>query len=135
MSWDILVLNSTVPVDFERGDWADFDSQQGVADGIRQTFPESRWLDAAWGTLDHREADMEFNLGSAEQIGNSFMLHVRGGHDPVRAIAHLCQQHGWIAYDLAGEEFLSLQEPNSPGFEQWRTYKGSIVPGEAPQKL
>jgi hypothetical protein len=133
MSWGILTLNSRVPVDFERGDWADFDSKQGVAASISATFPESQWLDASWGTLDHREADIEFNLASAAQIGNNFMLHVRGGQDPVGAISRMCQQHGWLAYDMAADAFIGIDELSNHSFVQWKSYKDAIVSGEAPQ--
>jgi hypothetical protein len=63
------------------------------------------------------------------------MLHVRGGQDPVQAIARMCQQHGWIAYDMLGDTFISLKEPNNQSFTQWQAYRGAIVSGEAPQEL
>lgn len=127
------MLNSRVPVDFEKGDWADFKSKQGVVASISQTFPESQWLDASWGTLDHREADIEFNLGSAEQMGNNFMLHVRGGQDPVGAVSRMCQQHGWIAYDMATDAFIGIEEPSSYSFERWQKYRDYIAPSEMPE--
>lgn len=33
------------------------------------------------------------------------------GQDPVQAIERMCQQHGWIAYDMSGGTFISLKEP------------------------
>jgi hypothetical protein len=133
MSWDILVLNSTLPVDFERDEWADFNSKQGVVASISKTFPESQWLDASWGTLDHHEVDIEFNLGSAAQIGNNFMLHVRGGQDPIGAISRMCKQHGWIAKDMVTDAFIGIEAPISQGFERWQAYRNHVMPGKMPE--
>lgn len=57
------------------------------------------------------------------------------GQDPVQAIARMCQQHRWIAYDMSGDTFVSLKEPNNQIFTQWKAYRDAIVSGEAPQEL
>jgi hypothetical protein len=106
MSWDILLLNSTAPVDFESDTWADFEPRTALITRLQQTFPGSTWADPSWGSLHSEQAEIEFNLGNAEEIGNTVMLHVYGGQDPASEIARLCHQHGWIAYDLAAEQFI-----------------------------
>ena len=83
MSWDILLLNPTAPVDFETDSWAEFECRTALIARFQQTFPDSHWADPSWGTLHNDHAAIEFNLGRAEEPGNMLMLHVYGGQDPV----------------------------------------------------
>ena len=126
MSWDILIINSKEPVDFEKGDWSDFVSRQNVIENIKSTFPEVNWTDFSWGELTNEFADIEFNIGDEESIGNNFMLHVRGGSNVVNLIFSMCQQCGWIAYDLASEKFINSAEDNS-GLKSLQDYKNQVI--------
>jgi hypothetical protein len=134
MSWDILIMNSNKPVDFEKGDWAKFKSKQAVIASIQQTFPHSNWDDLFWGILDNDKAIIEFNIGDKEDMDNTFMLHVRGGLDPTGEIAKLCEQHGWIAYDISSEQFIDNNKPSVEGFKEWESYRDHVVSGTANKK-
>ena len=127
MSWDILVMNSDKPVDFDNGDWPHFKSRQAVIESIKQTFPESKWEDPSWGVLRNGKAIIEFNLGSKEEMDNTFMLHVRGGNDPTGEIVRLCKRHGWVAYDTSGEQFIDNKERADESFKEWGKYRDQVV--------
>lgn len=134
MSWDILVMNSAKPVDFEKGDWSNFKSRQFVIESIKQTFPDSNWQDPSWGILDNDKAVIEFNIGDKEEMDNTFMLHVRGGQDPTGQIAKMCKQHNWIAFDISGEKFIDNSQPTSESFKQWEDYRDQVVSGSSKKK-
>lgn len=133
MSWDILIMNSKEPVDFEKGDWPDFKSRQSVIDNIQSTFKDSDWSDSSWGTLTNEFADMEFNLGEGESLGNNFMLHVRGGSNVLSLILLMCVEHDWIAYDISNEKFIENGTDDS-GFKDWVEYKEQIIGKEKTKK-
>jgi hypothetical protein len=135
MSWDILVMNSDKPVDFEKGDWSNFQSRQFVIDSVKRTFPDSSWQDPSWGILDNEKAVIEFNVGDKEEMDNTFMLHVRGGQDPTGQIAKMCNEHNWIAFDISGEEFIDNSQPTSNSFKEWENYKDQVVSGSPKKKV
>lgn len=126
MSWDILILNSTEPVDFEKENWPDFKSKQGIIERIKSTFKESDWSDSSWGTLTNEFADIEFNLGEEESLGNNFMLHIRGGSEVLSLIFQMCSEHGWIAYDMSSEKFIENGADDS-GFNNWKNYQKQVI--------
>jgi hypothetical protein len=126
MSWDILVLNSSNPVDFEKGNWPDFPSRQYVVECISQSFPQSSWNGSSWGVLDTEDASIEFNIGDSDILGNCFMIHVRGGKAPTAAIYTMCAQHRWIAFDISGGEYISATS-NEASFIDWKQFRDRIV--------
>jgi hypothetical protein len=134
MSWDILIINSNKPVDFEKGDWPDFKSRQSAMASIQQTFPDSNWDDPSWGVLDNPKAVIEFNIGDTEDMGNTFIVHVRGGQEPTAEIAKMCIQHDWIAYDISGEQFIDNNYPKADSFKEWESYRDYVVSGEPKKK-
>ena len=127
MSWDILLLNSTTPVDFETDIWADFESRTALITRFQETFPDSQWVDPSWGTLHNDQVEIEFNLGNAEEPGNTVMLHVYGGQDPISEIARLSHQHGWIAYDMAAEQFIGINHAGYESFNDWGKYRAKVL--------
>jgi hypothetical protein len=134
MSWDILIMNSNKPVDFEKDDWDKFKSRKSVIASIQKTFSDSNWDDPSWGLLENCIAVIEFNLGDSEDMGNNFMLHVRGGIDPTSEIARLCNQHGWIAYDISGEQYIENDQTNGESFKEWERYRDQVVSGATGKK-
>ena len=133
MSWDILILNSKEPVDFENGDWPDFSSKKNVIENIKSTFNDSDWSDSSWGTLTNEFADIEFNVGEEESLGNNFMLHVRGGSKVISLIFQMCIEHGWIAYDVSNEKFIENELEDS-SFKNWKDYKNQVIEKEKTKK-
>jgi hypothetical protein len=125
MSWDLIILNSTEPVDFEKENWKDFESTEYVANRIKKTFPESTWNDFSWGILETKFADIEFNIGNENDFGNNFLIHVRGGINPLGEIVRMCKENNWIAYDMSKESFVDFDNPNSDGFEKWKKFRNA----------
>ena len=134
MSWDLLILNSIEPVDFEKENWEDFESTKYVADRIKKTFPESIWTDFSWGNLENKYADIEFNLGKENDCGNNFIIHVRGGINPITEIVRMCKENSWIAYDMSKESFVDLEKPDSDGYEKWKKFRNKTFEEEMKSK-
>ena len=134
MSWDILIINSDKPVDFEKNNWNKFKSRKSVIESIQKTFPDSNWDDPSWGMLENQFAVIEFNIGESEEMNNYFMLHVRGGKDPTGKIANLCKQHGWIAYDISGDQYIENKQPNVNSYKKWESYRDEVVSGATSKK-
>lgn len=133
MSWDVLILNSDTPVDFEKGNWPDFLSKEQVRNSIKKTFPESSWENSSWGNFTNELADIEFNLGKDDSIGNSFMLHVRGGEKVVQLIYEMCKSSRWTAYDMSAENYID-EKQSSEGMEKWESYKEIVLPKKEKKK-
>lgn len=134
MSWDILILNSDKPVDFEKSDWPKFSSREYVIDSINRTFPDCHWEDSSWGILENTNAVIEFNIGAKEQMDNTFMLHVRGGKDPSSEIAKMCKENNWIAFDMSRDQFIDNKQPALDSFKAWENYKNQVISGLSKKK-
>ncbi|EHQ24206.1 hypothetical protein [Mucilaginibacter paludis] len=134
MSWDILIINSNKPVDLEEGEWPNFKSRQSVIDAIQASFPDSDWSDPSWRRLNKHNATIEFNMGDSEDIGNSFMLHVRGRTDIALEIVKMCSQNNWITFDASGNQFLDESNQHQNSFNNWCAYRDQIVSGDAEKK-
>jgi len=129
MSWDILIINSSKPVDFGKDEWANFESRTSTIKNIQQIFPDINWSDPSWGVLNNKRAVIEFNVGNKEDMGNTFMLHVRGGQNPTSEIVRLCQEFDWIAFDISGEKFIDNNQPTLDSFKQWESYRDKVING------
>ncbi len=134
MSWDILIMNSNKPVDFENEKWPNFESREFVISSIKKSFPESNWNDLSEGALEHEMAVIEFNLGSSVDVGNTFMLHVRGGKNPTAVIAKMYKQNSWIAYDISGEKFIDCEKPHESSFNDWESYRNQITASKSTKR-
>lgn len=134
MSWDILIINSNKPVDFEKDEWANFESRSSVIKNIERVFPDSNWSDPSWGVLNNERAVIEFNIGDKEDMDNIFMLHVRGGQNPTSEIAKLCRSFDWIAFDISSEKFIDNNQPTIDSFNQWESYRDQVVSGVTNKK-
>lgn len=126
MSWDILVINSNKPVDFEKGDWSNFNSRKSVISKITTTFPQVSWDNFSWGVIDAPEAVIEFNIGESEEMGNNFMLHIRGGKNPTEEISKMCRENDWVAYDISTDSFIN-SESGPESFEKWENYRNQVL--------
>ena len=78
-------------------------------------------------------ADIEFNVGEEESLGNNFMLHVRGGSKVTSLIFQMCIEHGWIAYDVSNEKFIE-NELDDSSFKNWKDYKNQVIEKEKTKK-
>lgn len=93
---------------------------------ITRVLPGVDWSDPAWGILDGDGYSIEFNLLS-NGVVDGFMLHVRGGGDPVSAIARLCSASGWVALNTSSGEFMDLDHPSHESWESFQSYRDQIV--------
>ncbi|MES2545857.1 MAG: hypothetical protein V4548_13305 [Bacteroidota bacterium] len=133
MSWDVLIINSEKPVDFEKDNWPNFLSKQKIINDITSIFPETNWDDSSWGILENEFADIEFNIGDNENIGNNFMLHIRGGKNPVKEIFKMCSQNSWIAFDLSSGNYID-ENLNQTGFNSWKKHRDEVISKEKVKK-
>ena len=126
MSWDVLIVNTPVSIDLERDKGIDFSSKQEVIDKLTAFFKDIDFSDPSWGILDNIKANIEFNLGDDDNIGDNFLLHVRGGEDPVGEIVRMCLAYHWQVFDSGLDRFIDLSNPKLNSYEQWHEYKEQI---------
>lgn len=102
----------------------------GEADIVRteitRLLPNVDWSDPAWGILDGDGYSIEFNL-QRDGVVDGFMLHVRGGGDPVSAIARLCSASGWVALDTSTGEFMDLDHPSHEGWASFQSFRDQVI--------
>lgn len=110
MSWDLILENASPS------------EPLGSADEVRAAIsaihPATDWSDPAWGVLERDEWSIELNAGDAP-VTQSIMLHVRGGGDPIPAIAAICRRTGWVAQDLSTGEPLDVAD----GARSWQAFQ------------
>jgi len=102
----------------------------GTAEEVRacvtSVLPSVDWSDPAWGVLEGDGYSIEFNLQESGEV-DGFMLHVRGGGDPVSAIAGLCKAHRWVALDTSTGEFLDVNAPSHAGWADFQAFRDRVV--------
>jgi hypothetical protein len=131
MSWDVMVFNSDepppsggeVPPDFEPIPLGDAND---IRNRISESLPEVDWSDPAWGVLIHSDFTIEFNL-QAEGGIEGFMLHVRGGGDPLMAICKVCSDNGWYPLDTSTGLFIDVNKPSSLGWEEFQQFRNNAI--------
>lgn len=119
MSWDVLLINSKIPVDIDSDDYPVFTSRDEFIKKVKKSFPGTDWSDPSIGILDSDDAVIEFQVGDDEEIEDTVLLNVYGGEIPVQEIARLCKENGWQAYDIASESFMDLENPST---ESWDNF-------------
>jgi len=97
-----------------------------VRSNISKVLPDVDWSDPAWGVLDGDGYSIEFNFQPDGPV-TGFMLHVRGGSDPIAAIVKLCSAHGWAAIDTSTGDYIDLQAPSHEGWESFQGFRDQIV--------
>lgn len=127
MSWDVLIVNSKEPINLEKDKGIDIESKEEVIEKLTNLFPDIDFSDVSWGILENTQADIEFNLGEDDNVGDNFLLHVRGGEDPVGEIVRMCLTYNWQAFDPGLERFIDLKNPKHNSYDQWHDYKEQIL--------
>jgi hypothetical protein len=121
VSWDVFITKERVPLGSdEPPNAAPLGSSDSVRAAVVRSLPETDWSDPAWGVLEGQGWSIEFNLGKDAPV-MSFMLHVRGGGDPISAIARLCADNDWHALVLSAGDYIDLRAPSDAG---WRSFQG-----------
>jgi hypothetical protein len=131
VSWDLLVMafdGPPPPIE----EWTDdfrppiLGSAIEVRNRISSSFPGVDWKDPSWGYLNDDGYLIEFNVGKEEVVG-SFMMHVRGGRNPLESIVKLCRKHGWYAYDCSTGEFIDLDMPSQEGWQGFQSFRDQVI--------
>lgn len=105
-------------------------SELGEAGEVRRRIssllPGVDWTDPAWGLYGGDGFTIEFNIDADGPIEH-MMLHVRGGGDPISAIARLARPSGWAALDCSTSEFLDFDHPSQEGWEGFQRFRDKIM--------
>ena len=102
------------------GDAADVRSR------IVAVLPGVDWADPDWGVLKGEDFSIEFNFQEGGTV-TGFMLHVRGGGDPITPIVSLCSAYGWAALDTSTGAFLDLKKPSYAGWQSFQTVRDQLA--------
>ncbi len=130
MSWDISIQN--LPKDVQNVEEIPDDYQPSplgpraeVIARIQKVLPEVDFSDPSWGMLDQPGFSIEFNMG-AEEMCDSFMLHVRGGGDAMAMVAGLLQRLQLRGIDCQTGDFFSLEAARK-SFGDWQAYRDRVI--------
>ena len=131
MSWDVMIFafeSPPPPMD----EWTDdfHPPSMGKATQIREqishSLPQVDWSDPSWGHLAGGGYSIEFSLLKEDAI-EGFMLHVRGGGNPLEAICKLCRENGWYALDCSTGDFIDLDAPSKKGWKGFQRYRDRVI--------
>jgi hypothetical protein len=134
MSWDIFVQDlpadaatiEAIPPDFvprPLGPRAD------IIAAIRSVVPYANFTDPAWGQIDAPAFSIEVNLGANELV-DSFALHVRGGDAAVTCVAAILDALGVRAIDASSGDFFH-RNTALKSFQRWRSYRDQIMASDS----
>lgn len=115
LTWDVLVK---LPAESEAG-------------AVRTLLPEVDWSDPVWGRFAGPGFTLEFGLEAEGRI-DSFLIHVRGGGDPVAEIMNLCRPAGWSVMDGTTCEWLDPDHPSREGWIAWQQYRVRLLESARP---
>ncbi len=131
MSWDVMIFRFDSPPP-PISKWPDnfrpvaLGEAQEIRNKISHDFPNIDWSDPAWGIFDGKGYSIEFNL-QKEGVVEGFMLHVRGGGDPLPTICKLCLIHGWYAFDCSTGYFIDLDHPSREGWTSFQQFRDKVI--------
>lgn len=130
MSWDVYIIRAEgyasiddLPKDYEPeplGDARDLRMQ------LSELFSELGWTESAWGVLRDDKFSIEFNFSEAGNM-KSFMLHVRGGGNPLGPIALMCKHFGWQAVDCSMGEFIDFKKTSQIGWQGFQDFRDQVI--------
>jgi hypothetical protein len=131
MSWDVMIFNSEEPPPLNGEVPSDFTSiSLGDADEVRarisKSLPEVDWSDPAWGQLIHSDFIIEFNFQADGDV-EGFLLHVRGGGNPLIPICKVCSENGWYPLDTSTGLFINVDDPSYQGWEGFQQYRDRVI--------
>lgn len=131
MSWDVLVFAAKEPpppVAELPGDW------QGEPHGtvvevrrkISECLPGVDWADPAWGIFEGDGFSFEFSIG-AQDLSDSFMVHVRGHGDAVTPLLRLAEHWNWYLLDFSQGEWLHQCSDANAGWQDFQEYRNRML--------
>ena len=130
MSWDISIQDlpkdvqsvEDIPDDYQPNPLG---ARAEVIARIQEALPDVDFSDPSWGILDQPDFSIEFNMG-AEEICESFMLHVRGGGEAMTTVARLLQHLQLRGIDCQTGDFFSLEAARK-SFGDWQAYRDRVI--------
>lgn len=131
MSWDVMIFNFASPppiggklpkdlLPIPLGDSED------VRHKISASLPNIDWTDPTWGQLVTPDYSIEFNYNKHGSV-EGFMLHVRGGGDPLQPICKMCIENGWFPYDCSTGAFIDPASPSRDGWQGFQAYRDRAI--------
>jgi hypothetical protein len=133
VSWDVLLYSARgtpttlAELEAEGGiDLPPMGSASEIRLSISAVLPGVDWSDPSGGILHAGGFSIEFNIDADGPV-NHVMLHVRGGGDPVHAIAALCKAQGWRALDTVTGICLDPDAPSNEGWRQFQDYRDQLL--------
>jgi hypothetical protein len=127
MSWDVMIFSRRFdPDEGPPEPLAPLGDGDEVRQRISRSLPAVDWSDPSWGVLDGEGWSIEFNLDEEDPI-SAMMLHVRGGGDPVAAVAKLCADQGWQALDTVTDHWLDPGNPSREGWSEFQDFRGKVA--------
>jgi hypothetical protein len=131
MSWDLSVFASAdvpPPVEEMPRDWRG--QVLGTPDQVRAalslSFPGVDWASPNWGHFEGPGFSLEFNIGD-DDPNDGFMIHVRGGGDPVTPMLRLAEASGWFILDCSSGEWLHHAEEPDAGWLGFQAYRDRVL--------
>lgn len=132
MSWDLFVMDlppgiksvAEIPKDFKG---RPLGQRSDLIKKITAIFPETDFSDPSWGILKADGCDIEFSMGSHDEV-QSFAMHVRGGDECPNVVARVLDGLGMRAVDTSSDSGLFEQDPDhrSDSFNRWRAFRSHV---------
>lgn len=131
MSWDVIIFSEQF----------DFDTVESLPNPLGQQSELKKYIERQWKTTSFYDASSEHNtrgyystddftievsLGQEDTV-EMIYLYVRGGGDPVGAIASLCLPRSWAALDVQNGEFIDLASCETPSFTEWQAFRDATL--------
>src|SRR5215204_1100579 len=122
MSWDVMVFDfgpSPKPMS-EMIEGVDHPLPLGTADEVRakisEHLPSVDWFDPDWGVCVGDGFSLEFSMRDEPQkLG--FMIHVRGGGDPIADLLRFSVPNRWSLLDCSTGEWIDPTKPSHAGWQ------------------
>ncbi|GAB0152081.1 hypothetical protein [Marinobacterium sp. BA1] len=138
MSWDILIMNYRGnPPRVENMTDDDRPFCIGNAGHVRELINKQLsgvdWSDPSWGIYKGEGFSLEFSIG-AEDEKDSFMVHVRGGGDPVATLMKISNPNDWSLLDCSSGDFIDPNRPEKSAWGDFQKYRDQIISTESDNK-
>lgn len=124
MVWDVMLIKlDALPEEDAELDPQPMGHPAIVSRRITKAWPGIRWRGVE-GRVEQGDCvfDVEVSCDDSPVVGNATSVHVRvrGSGEPLPFLQSLCESNGWFAFDSQGGEFLDLEAPSPPSWQEVR---------------
>ena len=85
--------------------------------------PGIDWSDPTWGVLVGDGYSLEFSMRE-ETEKRGFMIHVRGGGDPISSLLRFAVPNRWCLLDCSAGAWIDPKQPSQAGWEGFQAFRG-----------